>query len=86
MQTADIDTVGFRNVVRFTEPGRPVLACDVIDLCGDSRDEVLLWDRDKLWIYTQGDNVPPPEKIMPLYKMPLHSRSNYQMYVCVPER
>jgi len=75
-----------RRVVRFTEPGHPVLCCDAIDITGDSRDEVLLWDRDQLWIYTQGDNVPPPQKIVPLYKMPLHSRSNYQMYVAVPQR
>ena len=75
-----------RRVVRFTDPGHPVLCCDVIDLTGDSRDEVLLWDRDRLWIYTQGDNPPPPEKIVPMYKMPLHSRSNYQMYVAIPEK
>ncbi len=75
-----------RRVVRFTEPGHPVLCCDAIDLTDDSRDEVLLWDRDRLWIYTQGDNVLPPEKIVPMYKMPLHSRSNYQMYVAIPEK
>ena len=75
-----------RLVVRFTDPGHSVLCCDAIDLTGDSRDEVLLWDRDKLWIYTQGTNVAPPSQIIKLRKMPLHSRSNYQMYVAVPER
>ena len=74
-----------RQVVRFTDPGKPVLACDAIDLTGDSRDEVLLWDRDQLWIYTQDNNVPAPEKIVPQYKMPIYSRSNYQMYVSIPE-
>ena len=74
-----------RQVVRFTEPGHPVMACDAIDLTGDSRDEVLLWDRDQLWIYTQDSNVTAPEKIVPQYKMPIHSRSNYQMYVTIPE-
>jgi rhamnogalacturonan endolyase len=75
-----------RQVVRFTDPGHPVLCCDVIDLTGDSRDEVLLWDRDRLWIYTQGGNVTAPEKPVPMYKMPLHSRSNYQISAAVPER
>ncbi len=78
-----IDGYG-RQVVRFSEPGHPELCCDAIDLTGDSRDEILLWDRDQLWIYTQDGSVPPPEQIVPLKKMPLHSRSNYQMYVAVP--
>jgi hypothetical protein len=75
-----------RQVVRFTDPGRPVLCCDVIDLTGDSRDEVVLWDHDKMRIYTQGENTPAPKQVIPLYKPPLHSRSNYQIYWAVPEK
>jgi len=74
-----------RQVVKFTEPGKPVMCCNAIDLTGDSRDEVVLWDHDRMWIYTQGDNVPAPERIVPLYKPPLHSRSNYQFSWAVPE-
>ncbi|HUU27942.1 MAG TPA: hypothetical protein VM123_09025 [archaeon] len=79
-----IDGYG-RRVVRFTDPGHPVLCCDAIDICGDRRDEVVLWDRDRMWIYTQDTNVPAPEKIVPLYKPQLYSRSNYQMYWAVPQ-
>ena len=74
-----------RQVVRFTDPGHPLLCCDVIDLTGDSRDEVVLWDRDRMWIYTQAGQPAPPARIVPMKKMPLHSRSNYQMYVAIPE-
>lgn len=75
-----------RQVVKFTDPGRPVLCCDVIDLTGDSRDEIVLWDHDRMWIYTQGQNVPAPSQVVPLYKPPLHSRSNYQVSWAVPEK
>jgi rhamnogalacturonan endolyase len=78
-----IDGYG-RRVVRFTEPGHPVLCSDALDLCGDSRDEVVLWDRDKMWIYTQENNQPGKVRPVPLYKLPLHSRSNYQMSVALP--
>jgi rhamnogalacturonan endolyase len=80
-----IDGYG-RQVVRFSGRGHPELCCDAINITGDSRDEILLWDRDQLWIYTQGDNVAPPARIVPLKKMPLHSRSNYQVYMAVPDK
>ncbi len=73
-----------RQVVRFSEPGRPVMCCDAIDLTGDTRDEIVLWDHDRMWIYTQENNVPAPTPIVPLYKPPLHSRSNYQVSWAVP--
>ena len=73
-----------RRVVRFTEPGHPVLCCDAIDITGDSRDEIVLWDTKSLWIYTQGDNVPQPKNIVPMYKLPLSNRSNYQTSVAIP--
>ena len=75
-----------RQVVRFTEPGHPVLCCDAIDITGDSRDEIVLWDTKSLWIYTQGDNIPPPKNIVPMYKLPLSNRSNYQTSVAIPRK
>lgn len=75
-----------RRVVRFTDPDRPSLTCDVLDITGDSRDEIVIWDTREMWIYTQDDNGKLPEPLVKLYKMPLHSRSNYQFSVAVPPR
>lgn len=73
-----------RRVVSFTDPGHPELTADALDLTGDSRDEIVMWDTKQMWIYTQ--DRPSPGKPARLYKMPLYSRSNYQMSVAVPEQ
>ena len=38
----------------FPDDGHPELAAAVLDLTGDPRDEVVLWDPDRVWIYTPG--------------------------------
>jgi len=42
-----------RRVVVFPDDGHPDLAAAALDLTGDPRDEVLLWDPERVWIYTQ---------------------------------
>lgn len=42
--------------VLFPSDGHPVLCHLAQDLTGDTRDEVLVWDQEQLWIYTQEDN------------------------------
>ena len=42
-----------RRVVMFPDDGHPDLASQVADLTGDSRDEIILWDQQRVWIYTQ---------------------------------
>ncbi len=42
--------------VKFPTDGHPVSYYLVRDLTGDARDEVVVWDQDQLWIYTQDDN------------------------------
>ena len=42
--------------VKFPTDGHPVSYYLVQDLTGDARDEVVVWDQDRLWIYTQDDN------------------------------
>ncbi|MCE5271477.1 hypothetical protein LLH00_09370 [bacterium] len=73
-----------RRVVRFSDPGHPELTMDVVNLTGDSRDELVMWDTGRMWVYTQ-DRPAPGGKPAPRYKMPLYSRSNYQMSVAIPE-
>ena len=40
-------------VVTFPDDGHPDLCAEVLDITGDSRDEIVLWDRKQLWVYTQ---------------------------------
>ena len=42
-----------RRVVMFPDDGHPDLAYHVADVTGDSRDEIILWDQQRVWIYTQ---------------------------------
>ena len=39
----------FRRVVTFPDDGHPDLTAAVLDLTGDARDEVVLWDQER-WI------------------------------------
>ncbi len=42
-----------RRVVMFPDDGHPELAFMIADVTGDARDEVILWDLNDVWIYTQ---------------------------------
>ena len=42
-----------RRVVMFPDDGHPDLASAVRDVTGDQRDEIVLWDQHRVWIYTQ---------------------------------
>ena len=46
-----------RRVVVFPDDGHPDLASAVRDLTGDARDEIVLWDQTRVWIYTAGSTV-----------------------------
>ena len=45
-----------RRVVRFPDDGHPDMCNAVLDLTGDCRDEIVVWDPHELWVYTQDDN------------------------------
>jgi rhamnogalacturonan endolyase len=65
-----------RRVVMFPEDGHPDLAWTVHDLTGDPRDELIVWDLDSIYIYTQdrpfkGTRIYKPER------PPLYNESNY---------
>ena len=42
-----------RRVVMFPDDGHPDLCATSLDVTGDARDEIVLWDRERVWIYTQ---------------------------------
>jgi rhamnogalacturonan endolyase len=72
-----------RRVVRFPADGHPDLCYSVLDLTGDCRDEIVVWDPYELWIYTQSDG-PKTGRLYKPRRNPQHSSSNYQATVSLP--
>ena len=68
--------------VRFPADGHPTKAYDALDLTGDNRDELIFWDSDEIWIYTQSNQL---EKTLPApIRNSLSNESNYRARVSVP--
>ena len=72
-----------RRVVMFPDDGHPDLAAYVINLTGDARDEIVLWDQEQVWIYTQ-DRPFAGEKIYAPLRSPDYNESNYRTTVSLP--
>jgi rhamnogalacturonan endolyase len=69
--------------VSFPSDGHPVTCYLVQDFTGDARDEVLVWDDQELWIYTQDDNPRMGNTYNP-ERNPLYNHSMYQMNRSLP--
>ncbi|UCF36745.1 MAG: hypothetical protein JSU96_18340 [Acidobacteriota bacterium] len=72
-----------RKVVVFPEDGHPDLCNAVLDVTGDCRDEVVVWNPSEIWVYTQSDNPKPGRLYRPI-RNPLYNYSNYQATVSLP--
>jgi len=72
-----------RRVVTFPGDGHPDMCYAVLDLTGDCRDEVVVWDPCEIWVYTQDDN-PKKGKLYRPIRNPLYNYSNYQATVSLP--
>ena len=72
-----------RRVVMFPNDGHPDLAANVLDLTGDARDEIVLWDQDRVWIYTQ-DRPFAGKRIYAPVRNPDYNESNYRTNVSLP--
>ncbi len=72
-----------RQVLRFPADGHPELCYDVLDLTGDCRDEIVVWDPEEMWVYTQADN-PKAGRLYRPKRNPLFNHSNYQATVSLP--
>jgi hypothetical protein len=72
-----------RRVVTFPDDGHPDLTAQVLDLTGDARDEVVLWDQESVWIYTQ-DAPAPAGKLYAPIRNPRYNDSNYRANVSLP--
>ena len=66
-----------RPVVRFPADGHPELCAEVIDLTGDCRDELVVWDEQRMFIYTQ-DNCLEGQTVDRPAKYPYYNASNYR--------
>ena len=72
-----------RRAVAFPEDGHPTMCNAVVDLTGDCRDEVVVWDQDEIWIYTQEDS-PRSGRLYRPERNPLYNQSNYQANLSLP--
>jgi rhamnogalacturonan endolyase len=72
-----------RRVVMFPDDGHPDLAANVLDLTGDQRDEIVLWDLNRVWIYTQ-DRPFAGNRIYAPVRNPDYNESNYRTNVSLP--
>lgn len=75
-----------RRVVMFPDDGHPDLSYHVADLTGDPRDEIIVWDQRRVWIYTQDrPAVPGPNgKVYAPQRNPDYNDSNYRAHVSLP--
>lgn len=86
--SANVDEGGLfdgwgRRVVRFPADGHPDMANAVLDITGDAREEIVVWDPSEMWVYTQDDN-PRDHVAFVSEKNPLYNYSNYQTTVSMP--
>jgi hypothetical protein len=72
-----------RRVVMFPDDGHPDLTSAVLNLTGDARDEIVLWDQEQVWIYTQ-DRPFTGKRIYAPQRNPEYNESNYRLTVSLP--
>ena len=72
-----------RRVVMFPDDGHPYLCARALDVTGDGREEILTWDKDEIWIYTQDRPAPEGSAYRP-HKNPLYNDSNYKASYSIP--
>lgn len=72
-----------RRVVMFPDDGHPDLAANVLNVTGDARDEIILWDQQRVWIYTQ-DRPFTGRRIYDPIRNPDYNESNYRTNVSLP--
>ena len=69
--------------VAFPDDGHPVLCCEAMDLTGNGRDELIVWDYHSLWIYTQADAA--REAAFHPVHFPAYNASNYRGEYSYPD-
>ena len=72
-----------RRVVMFPNDGHPDMAAAVLNITGDARDEIVLWDEHSVWVYTQ-DRLFKGDRIYAPNRNPNYNESNYRTVVSLP--
>jgi hypothetical protein len=72
-----------RPVVLFPDDGHPTLAANALNVAGDPRDEIVVWDQQRVWIYTQ-DRPFTGTRIYDPIRNPNYNESNYRTNVSLP--
>ena len=72
-----------RTVVVFPDDGHPEFCGEALDLTGDARDEIVLWDMERLWIYTQGKPFDGDRIYKPI-RYPHYNASDYRAEISLP--
>jgi len=72
-----------KRVFKFPDDGHPDMCNAVLDITGDSRDEIVVWDPYDIWVYSQDDN-PRKGRLYDPVRNPLYNYSNYQTSVSYP--
>lgn len=70
-----------RKVLEFPDDGHPDMCYAVMDITGDCRDEIVVWDPGQLWVYTQDDGILNSSDLYNPRRNPLYNQSNYQATV-----
>jgi hypothetical protein len=72
-----------RRVVVFPNDGHPDLAYQVLNVTRDERDEIIVWNQDSVWIYTQ-DRPFTGQRMYKPVRNPMYNDSNYRATVSLP--
>ncbi|MGP0070255.1 MAG: hypothetical protein ACLQGP_42475 [Isosphaeraceae bacterium] len=72
-----------RRVVMFPDDGHPDLTAYVGNVTGDARDEIILWDQERVWIYTQ-DRPFMGKRLYAPMRNPDCNESNFRTVVSQP--
>ncbi|MBL7697494.1 MAG: hypothetical protein JNK79_05030 [Chitinophagaceae bacterium] len=88
VHSANVDEGGIydgwgRKVLGFPDDGHPDMCNAVLDITGDGRDEIVVWDPNSIWIYTQENNSQSGQLYKPV-RNKLYNYSNYQTSVSLP--
>ncbi|MBQ7864252.1 MAG: hypothetical protein IJ353_07300 [Lachnospiraceae bacterium] len=78
-----LDGNGIR-CVEFPEDGHPTMCAEAINLTGDARDELVVWDYQTMYIYTQDDGF--MENAYAPVKYPYYNGSNYRGEYSYPSK
>jgi rhamnogalacturonan endolyase len=67
-----------RKALAFPDDGHPDMCYAVLDITGDPRDEIVVWNPKELWVYTQDRPAPAGLEPAKPKRNPLYNYSNYQ--------